>query len=116
MDSRLILSLILCGQPPLLKMLQREDLEAVSRRMSHYAQLRLLSRPETRQYMDHRARIAGARKLPFDEASVDAIHEMSHGNLRGIDELARKCLQVAARRDVKVIDSNIVAEARTKLL
>lgn len=116
MDSRLVLSLILCGQPPLLRMLQREDLEAVSRRMSHIAQLRLLSRPETKQYMEHRARIAGSRKLPFDELSIDAVHEISHGNLRAIDHLALKSLEVAARHDTKVVDPSIVTEARTKLL
>lgn len=116
MDSRLVLSLILCGQPPLLRMLQREDLEAVSRRMSHIAQLRLLSRLEAKQYMDHRARIAGARKLPFDELSIDAIHEISHGNLRAIDHLALKSLECAARHDTKVVDPSLVAEARTKLL
>jgi type II secretory pathway predicted ATPase ExeA len=116
MDSRLVLSLVLCGQPPLLRMLQREDLEAVSRRMSHIAQLRLLSRPEAKQYMEHRARIAGIRKLPFDELAIDAVHEVSRGNLRAIDHLALKSLEIATRQDAKVVDASIVAEARTKLL
>ena len=54
MDSRLVLSLVLAGQGALAQMLQRDELEAVSRRMAHFATLRLLSRTESRKYMEDR--------------------------------------------------------------
>jgi general secretion pathway protein A len=115
MDSRLVLSLVLAGQPGLAQLLQREELEAVSRRMAHCATLRLLSRTETRSYMEHRMRIAGARTFPFDEQSTDAVFEMCRGNLRATDQLCRKSLEVAALSGHLVVDPSIVAAARQRL-
>jgi general secretion pathway protein A len=66
MDSRLVISLVLIGQPPLAKMLAREDQEAVAKRIAFYATLRLLSREETARYIEHRCTIAGCVKTPFD--------------------------------------------------
>ncbi len=115
MDSRLVLSLILCGQPFLGKMLKRDALEAISRRMALFADLRLLSNDETKQYMAHRSRIAGSRKLPFDADAIDAVSELTRGNLRAIDTLALKAMEVAAKRGVRTIDASLVTEARAKL-
>jgi len=115
MDSRLVLSVVLTGQPPLGTMLSREDLDAVARRLAHYATLRLLSRDETTLYIEHRCAIAGAATVPFDGGAIDSIYEMSRGNLRAIDRLALKSLEIAAARDVETAASAHVAQAR-KLL
>jgi type II secretory pathway predicted ATPase ExeA len=115
MDSRLVLSIILAGQPPLGRLLQRDELEAVSRRMAHCATLRLLSREEAREYMQHRAHIAGLKKLPFDAPALDAIYEMSRGNLRAIDTLCLKSLELATLRGIRTLDCALVAAARQLL-
>lgn len=116
MDSRLVLSLVLAGQPPLLTLLKRDELEAVSRRMSHVATLRLLSRGESRQYMEHRVSIAGGRQFPFDDQATEAVYELTRGNLRAIDHLCRKALELAATGGHSAIDATTVTAARTKLL
>lgn len=116
MDSRLVLSVILAGQPPLLAMLRRDELESVSRRLSHCATLRLLSRGEARKYMEHRTRIAGAREFPFDEPAVDAVYEVTRGNLRAIDTLGRKALEIAAQEGHPAVSPATVAAARQKLV
>ena len=97
MDSRLVLSIVLSGQPPLGTLLRRDDQEAIARRLVYYATLRTLSDAETRAYVEHRCAIAGAARSPFDSASVDALYEMSRGNLRAIDCLALEALGIAAR-------------------
>lgn len=116
MDSRLVLSLVLAGQPPLLALLKRDELEAVRGRMAHFATLRLLSRGESRQYMEHRVRIAGGRQFPFDDQATEAVFELSRGNLRAIDHLCRKALELAALGGLPAIDAAGVTAARTKLL
>lgn len=116
MDSRLVLSLVLSGQPPLAQMLQRESLAPVSRRMAHFANLRLLSRAESRNYMEHRMNIAGSHTFPFDEPSTDAVFEISRGNLRAIDQLCRKALELAALNAHNVVDPSTVVAARQRLL
>lgn len=115
MDSRLVVSIVLVGQPPLRRTLQREDLEDVARRIAHYAELRLLSREETRRYVEHRCTAAGNMTPPFDDDAFEAIFELSRGNLRAIDQLARKSLEVAAAKDEDVVGAPHLAEARKAL-
>jgi type II secretory pathway predicted ATPase ExeA len=115
MDSRLLLSLILCGQPPLAKLLARADLLAVRQRIAHCATLRLLSRDESKSYIDHRMTEAGAQSTPFDPHSLEAVYEISRGNLRAIDHLARKSLEIAAKQGVPMVDETIVVAARKQL-
>jgi general secretion pathway protein A len=116
MDSRLVLSMVLAGQPSLLTLLKRDELEAVSRRMGHLATLRLLSRGESRQYMEHRVRIAGSRQFPFDDQATEAVFELSRGNLRAIDHLCRKALEIAALNGHPAVDATMVTAARARLL
>ena len=116
MDSRLVLSLILAGDNQLRHMLESPSLEPIRRRMAHIAALRLLSRGETRDYMQHRVRIAGVRTFPFDAQAVDAVFEVSRGNLRAIDQLARKSLELAAQKAIATVDPSLVAEARPYVL
>ena len=54
MDSRLVLSIVLSGQPPLATLLRRDDQEAIARRLVYYATLRTFSDAETRAYVEHR--------------------------------------------------------------
>ncbi len=115
MDSRLVVSLVLVGQPPLRRMLQRDDLEDVARRIAHYADLRLLSREETRRYVEHRCSVAGSLTPPFDDEAHEAIYELSRGNLRAIDQLARKSLEIAAAKDEDVVGAPHLVEARKVL-
>lgn len=115
MDSRLVVSVVLLGQPPLRRTLQRDDLEDVARRISHYAQLRLLSREETHRYVEHRSTIAGRLTTPFDGDAQEALYELSRGNLRAIDQLARKALEIAAGKDEDTVGASHVVEARKVL-
>lgn len=115
MDSRLVLSVLLVGQPSLRKTLRREDLEDVARRLAHYAELRLLSREETRAYMEHRCALAGAIQPPFDDGAYEATYELSRGNMRAIDRLALKALEAASKADHDVVSSSHLVEARKAL-
>ncbi|MBL4848657.1 MAG: AAA family ATPase [Planctomycetes bacterium] len=115
MDSRLVLSVVLVGQPALRKTLRREDLEDVARRLAHYAALRLLSREETRAYLEHRSALAGAVTPPFDESAYEAAYELSRGNMRAIDRLSLTALQIASRADHDVASGTHFAEARKSL-
>jgi general secretion pathway protein A len=115
MDSRLVLSVVLCGQPPLKAMLCRDELEDVARRIATYATLRLLSRDETGQYVEHRCAIAGAATSPFDSGAIEAIYEMSRGNMRTIDRLALEAVEIAAGSGAKAVGSGHVVAARSSL-
>lgn len=116
MDSRLVVSVILAGQGHLRALLQRPELEALTRRLSHVASLRLLSRAETADYVDHRLTIVGAPKGLFAYQTLDAVHEIAGGNLRAIDHLALKAMERAVRAGHKTVTVEHVTAARQALL
>jgi len=115
MDSRLVLSLVLAGQPDLGRVLAQDKQDAIARRIVHYATLRPLSRDETAHYVEHRISIASARQSPFDAAALDAIYEIGRGNLRATDNLALESLELAAAAKLKVVGAQYVAAARKSL-
>lgn len=115
MDSRLLLSLILAGQPHLRTLLGRPDQLSMAQRLAHYATLRLLSREETRAYVAHRCIAAGAQTAPFDNDAQEAIYEMNRGNLRAIDALALKAIELAARAGASAVSAPEILAARQLL-
>jgi general secretion pathway protein A len=115
MDSRLVISVVLAGQPPLRTLLARPDQLAMAQRLAHYTTLRLLSRDETHAYVVHRCATAGAHADPFDQDAHEAIFEMSRGNLRAIDSLALKALESTARAGASAVSAAEVIAARQLL-
>jgi general secretion pathway protein A len=115
MDNRLVVSLILAGQAPLKKMLHHPKLEDVAHRIAHCATLRLLSRKEINQYVQHRCRIAGATDCSFDNSAIEALYEIGRGNLRATDQLSLKSLEVAHDHSCDMVDAGHVTEARGML-
>ena len=115
MDSRLVLSVVISGQPQLREALKRDDVEDVARRLAHYATLRTLSREEMEDYIQHRCAVAGSKTTPFDARAIDAVFEIGRGNLRATDGLCLKALEMAHDQDQDVCDQGHVVQAR-KLL
>ncbi len=115
MDSRLVLSVVLAGQPPLRQMLSRAEMTAVAQRLAHVCSLRTLSRDETRSYVTHRLRIAGAKTDILDDEAHEALFEISCGNLRAIDHLAIKTLEVCDRAGAATISAKDIVAARSML-
>ena len=115
MDSRLVVSVVLAGQPLLRTLLARPDQSAVAGRLAHYATLRTLSRDETCAYVVHRCAIAGAQNDPFDTDAHETIFEIGHGNLRATDRLALKSLEHAAKTGAGAVSAGDVIEARKVL-
>jgi general secretion pathway protein A len=116
MDSRLVLSLLLVGQPPLKTLLRRDELEGVACRMAHFDTLRLLTQKECFEYIRHRLSICDGKSDLFDPTALDAIYECTQGNFRAIDRLCLKSLQLAAAQAAPIVEPAIVAQARQRLL
>jgi len=112
LDSRLVVSVLLCGQPPLRQLLASAAQEAVSRRIAYFGQLRTLDRSETRSYVEHRVHTAGATSELWSSSGYDALFECSQGNLRATDRIALASLKAAVRRKVYVVDAELVGQAR----
>ena len=114
MDSRLVVSVVLAGQTPLRKLLMQDDLEDIRQRLSHCGELTVLTREESKSYVDHRSTVAGAPHAPFEPQAVEAIHEIARGNMRAIDKLALASLAEADRAGRPKVDASDVAVARSR--
>lgn len=116
MDSRLVVSVVLSGQPPLRALLRRDSLEDVARRLAGLATLSPLSREETKDYVTHRMNVAGADTIPFSADAFDALYEIGRGNLRATDALALAALETACEKDRETVDQNHIADARRQVI
>ena len=115
LDSELLISLILVGDSGLETLLHRPDMIALRSRLACVVRIRLLSRTETRSYIDHRLDIVGARSAILDDSAIEAVFDFSRGNIRAIDHLCRIALDLAARSTIETIDAGTITAARKKL-
>ncbi len=115
MDSKLVVSIIFVGQPPLKRLLKKEGLEDIAQRIAHFGELRLLSRTESIDFLKHGMQIAGTTSFPFDKEASEALYELSRGNMRALGSLARKSLEIANNKNHNTVSLNHVIEARSKL-
>lgn len=115
LDSELLISLILVGDSGLEALLHRPDMEALRSRLACVVRIRLLSRSETRSYIDHRLDIVGARSTILDDSAVEAVYDFTRGNIRAIDHLCRTALDLTARSALDSVDAGTVTAARKKL-
>ena len=79
------MTLILCGQPSLLPVLERHP--GIEERMAVKCLLRPFSTDETAAYISHRLQKAGGSPSIFTQDAIDAIHAISAGVPRKINRL-----------------------------
>ncbi len=115
-DSKLVISIILAGQPPLRALLRRDDMTAVRGRLSYVGTLRTLTREESHDYIRYRSELAGAPKPLFDQRALDALYEVAQGNLRALNAIALSSLYAAAEQGAEVCGTEHVIRARKELL
>lgn len=115
MDSRLVVSFVLAGQPALRQLLEKERLQDIAQRIYHHTELRLLSQGESHDYLRHRWSMASSGPFPFDERSLQAIFEMGRGNMRAMESLALKALEMAQSKKIACVDESLIVQARKTL-
>jgi type II secretory pathway predicted ATPase ExeA len=115
MDSELVLSVILVGQPFLGKLLQRDEMADVLYRMAYNCHLSLLSKNELNKYIKHRCHMASHSNVPFSDNSFEVLFELTQGNLRATDYLALKSLEVAHDEQSDRVNTSHVMTARSML-
>lgn len=115
MDSKLIVSMILVGHPSLRELFNRSDLEDIRQRMVYCGELRSLSREESKSYIKHRLEIVGCKAIPFDSMAIDAVYEITRGNMRLIDTLCHQTLMEASNQKRQGVDAADISIARKNL-
>jgi general secretion pathway protein A len=106
-----LLQIILIGQPELRELLDRTDLRQLAQRITGRYHLKPLSREETKGYVRHRLRVAGATQDIFTPAALVELHRLSQGIPRVINVACDRALLGAYTQEVKKINAGLVRRA-----
>ncbi len=107
-----LIHIVLSGQPQLAEMLFSPAIEQLRQRVSIMAVLRPLNAEETREYIEHRLRVAGyksSRRL-FTPAACELIAEYSGGIPRNINNYCFNALSLGYALKQSTIGREIVGE------
>ncbi|HVO65261.1 MAG TPA: AAA family ATPase, partial [Syntrophales bacterium] len=106
-----LLHVILLGQPELNKTLADERFRALKQRITIRYDLSMLNQNDTREYIFHRMKKAGARNLLiFDGEAINAIYEYSKGIPRLINILCDNALLTGFSQERNRITKPIIQE------
>jgi type II secretory pathway predicted ATPase ExeA len=111
LDDQNLLSVVLIGQPELETRLEREHYAPLRQRIGMRYSLGPLSLAETVEYIEHRIRVAGGGRNPFDARAMEEIHALSGGIPRLINTLCTTALLDAFGEDAERIDAPRIASA-----
>jgi general secretion pathway protein A len=106
-----LLQIILIGQPELRELLDRTDLRQLAQRITGRYHLKPLSREETKGYVRHRLRVAGATEEIFTPGALTELHRLSLGITRVINVACDRALLGAYTRETKKITASLVRRA-----
>jgi len=107
-DDRMLLQIMLVGQPELKLRLQRPDLRQLAQRIAVNYHLTPLDEKQTRRYIAHRIEAVGGRSDLFSREAVRVIHEHSGGIPRTVNLLCDSAMVYAYSDDCRQIDVEVV--------
>jgi general secretion pathway protein A len=110
-----LLQIILIGQPELRELLDRTDLRQLAQRITGRYHLEPLSREETRGYVRHRLRVAGAAEEIFTPAALGEIHRLSAGIPRVINVTCDRALLGAYTQEMRKVTPSLVRQAAAEV-
>jgi len=104
-----LITLILLGQPPLLKNIS--ELQPLKERISIKFNLEPLDIENTLRYVVFRLKTAGASRGIFTREAIEALYEFSGGIPLRVNNVSDRCLLIGLMQKAKVVDSKIVEDA-----
>ena len=114
-DDRGLVGLLLVGQPELRERIRERGGEPFAQRIGVAYHVGALDEAETGRYLAHRLLVAGRAAPLFDDGAVAAIHRLSGGLPRRVNQLAASALLEGFARDAVGIDAALVEAAAADL-
>ena len=106
-----LLQIILIGQPELRELLDRTELRQLAQRITGRYHLEPLSREETKGYVSHRLRVAGAAGEIFTPSALGEVHRLSRGIPRVINVTCDRALLGAYTQETRKATAALVRRA-----
>jgi general secretion pathway protein A len=115
LDNRKLINIFFVGQTEFNRTLLDERSKAVRQRITVSYHIEPLAEAETRQYILHRLKVAGARREIFAPDAVRRAHEFSRGYPRLINIICDHALLIGYASGTQVIDLNLIQECEKEL-
>jgi general secretion pathway protein A len=107
-----LLQIIMVGQPELRQNLDLPELRQLKQRIALRCQIPPLTAEETREYVRHRLRIAGAQDLSiFSDRAISRINDYAQGIPRVVNILCDHALLMGYADQKRKIDRDVVEQA-----
>jgi general secretion pathway protein A len=106
-----LLQIILIGQPELRELLDRTDLRQLAQRITGRYHLEPLTGEETKGYVRHRLRVAGASQEIFTPGALVAVHRLAAGIPRVINVTCDRALLGAYTQETRKVSASLVRRA-----
>ena len=110
-DSVNCFSLILCGEPYLNHILEKQVNEALRQRIVVHYNFHGLTDQEVPDYIRKKIRAAGESPDIIDTAVISSVHSYSQGNPRLIDNVMTDAMTIGNQMEKKVIDADVMLAA-----
>jgi general secretion pathway protein A len=115
LQNRKLINIFFVGQPEFNEMLREDRNRAVRQRITVNYHINPLSAAETRQYIEHRLKIAGASHQIFEKDAIREIFSFSGGYPRLINIISDHALLTGYASDLKSINKKVIKECEREL-
>ncbi len=115
LDSRKLINIFFVGQSEFNKMLTEECNKAVRQRITVSYHIDPLTEQETREYINHRLKVAGCSQELFKPEAVREIYSFSHGYPRLVNIICDHALLTGYSIGKKTIDAGVIKECEKEL-
>ena len=113
MDSYDPFILILAGQSDLRRIMEFAVMEPFNQRIAIRYHMPPLSPTETKDYVNHHLKLAGAKEPLLDEAALQAVHELSFGIPRKIGAITEAALTYAMFDHKRSVTPEMLLKVKT---
>ena len=113
---RRLLQMLLVGEPALKRLMRRNEVRTLERRVAFRVDLGSLGREEIHAYVPHRMAVAGrASEVRFEEGALRHVFSMSGGVPGAVNAICDRALTLAVQSSSSRVDATLVAEAAAEV-
>ena len=115
MDSVDYVGIILMGNEKIKEELKKSKYESLKQRIIVQYTLENIKREEVKGYIETRLKLSGQPSVIFNERSINALYQVSSGNIRKLNHLIITCMIIGYQNKSKMIDEEIVRLAKEEI-
>ena len=115
LDDTNLISLVLVGQPDILRRLKHKTYAPLRQRIGLFYHLGPLSEEDVLEYIRHRLKVSGRDDPLFTDEALSLIYRHSGGIPRLINSIATSALLDAFSKDLPIIDDRSIKDAVREL-